>query len=75
MGKISKKVLKEIKLHAEEYITAVKGKELTEKDLITAEILMKLGYIKAKLKSKKKEKYGCKKNRINVHNLKGLINL
>jgi hypothetical protein len=70
MGKISKKILKEIKLNAEEYITAVKGKDLTKKDLTAAVNLMKLGYIKAKLKVKKREKQRGKKTRINIYKLK-----
>ncbi len=63
MAKISKKSLKEIKSSAEEYVTALKGKKLTKKDILYAEALMKLGHIKAKLNKKKKEKRSCRKNK------------
>jgi len=63
MSQISKKSLKEIKSSAEEYVTALKGKKRTNKDILYAETLMKLGYIKAKLNRKKKEKRTCRKNK------------
>lgn len=73
MAKISKKSLKEIKSSAEEYVTALRGKKLTKKDILYAETLMKLGYIKAKLNNKKKEKRTCRKNKFPSYSLKKIF--
>lgn len=70
MAKISKKSLKEIKSSAEEYVAALKGTKLTKKDILYAETLMKLGYIKAKLNKKKKEKRTCRKNKFPSYTLR-----
>lgn len=63
MSRISKKSLKEIRSSAEEYALSYKGKNISSQDILYAETLMKLGYIKAKLNRKKKEKRTCRKNK------------
>lgn len=70
MAKISRKSLKEIKSSAEEYVVALNGKKLTKKDILYAETLMKLGYIKAKLNYKKKEKRSCRKKIFSTYTLR-----
>jgi hypothetical protein len=69
MGRISKKNLKELRLLAKEYITGVKGKSLTNNDLITAEKLIRLGYLNAKSKAKKRNKFSSRRKRFNSYAL------
>lgn len=73
MSKISKRSLKEIKASAREYIAAVKGKSLKKEDILYAETLMKLGYITAKLKNKKKENRSCRKSNFSNYNLRRAV--
>ncbi|WKZ70102.1 MAG: hypothetical protein QY331_02385 [Melioribacteraceae bacterium] len=48
MGKVSKNMIEEIEVIAKEYMTQVKGDNLTEFDLMVAENLVMFGYLKAK---------------------------
>jgi hypothetical protein len=54
MRKDSNDIVRELKKDALEYITYIKGKDLTKEDVNTAETLMIYGYLKAKLKPKKR---------------------
>lgn len=55
MGRISLASMNAIKETAQEYMKEVKGKELTEEDIMIAENLIMFGYIKA-LEEKEKSK-------------------
>jgi hypothetical protein len=48
MGKVSKNMIEEIEVIAKEYMTQVKGDNLTEFDLMVAENLVMFGYLRAK---------------------------
>lgn len=46
MGKINTKILKELRLMAKEHAAAIKGNNLKDEDILIAENLIIMGYLK-----------------------------
>jgi len=62
MKRVDKDIVYELRKEASEYISKVKGKNVSKEDINIAEMLILYGYLKAKLEAKEKKNKPVKKS-------------